>query len=1088
MVKKVGVDTDITIVDELQFELVTTNADDCLITPYKITKVVIYFVDRDFVSNETYSEFTQEFNNPELESKLAEAKATACASPTEENIIAVQKVKQQMEDSRVISKFFYKEARPIVIFGNDSTPAWLNPTMVPAPEKDQVEQDNILKVATDEDGAEITGTFLLDWNPVGQREGDYFICWTWTPLIAGDSISAHKMFQIGGATQLTTVLPTHMTPSNKYETLQDRYLPRMFKSLIGEGDLTPYVIRGLNNAVAKGFTFVEDMANAVIDLLDSNATHESILPLLGNMFNVRLKSNDPTLWRRQIKQSIPNYKQKGTHKGLENAFSEAGMSLKKFTRLWQVMSKYTFQEHFNVTNDDNLSFDLSHLAILPVNPNNFELYYRGVEDSEWTELSGPTDYVDLQNNDGITTMTWVGDQLSVGGILLSEGDSIRVVYQIEEVPNSAEQTLEEYIRTLSLSDQRDERDQDYPPKNWNVRLIEEDDVLFDVIIPVRHPFSHPIVWGHIRTEFPYSENVYNMEEYNGSTRPSTNPCHIDRDWLDECEQCQSSKYNIDIEIEELSNDRIIEAKQVLEEFTPFHSILHMINFSGSITEFVKSPLEEITALVQMNGEEIMITGAQSIFNRSTPHNTALSILKRDLLSNMSLVSSGNATASNQSIVIYSPGTSTTSDLQTLDGNFARFSDYSIDITTTNNATPTDNSNLLEILSPGPNAGQYTVTEVDGYMATLSATAQSPAIAEPINAGQFTFRLSNKRLEETVDITQADKFVFKDEDVNFSTTGLKSQWDVDHSNYSGNVWKIGISSSGYTAYDILNILPDGSLIIEDDGTLPTSNQTNLTWELLDENEETVTSGSDGILTVTRMGLVDFDPGFTSTIEDIRNFINIGDYVLWNTTQYRICGFADEETHKLYIEDYTSGNNAGETVLVYRRLVENVVGQLGYVGLQIDEVPTIDNTVEGDQFKENYLFLIDSNYYSINDIDGGNSILNGPAQSWTTSGTSVNYSLYQFEKDTLSIPERTEPPLPGHDFDYNDDPPKGLGGHVDRSGSEVIDLNIDNATPMAFYVSMLNQAKSGNEIIDVVKQEESISYTIEYANGDIQKGEI
>ena len=88
---------------------------------------------------------------------------------------------------------------------------------------------------------------------------------------------------------------------------------------------------------SKGFTFIEDQANSAIDLLDANATHEQILPLLGNMFNVRLKSNDPTLWRRQIKQSVPNYKQKGTYKGLKIAFNQAGIDLKKFTRLCNVI-------------------------------------------------------------------------------------------------------------------------------------------------------------------------------------------------------------------------------------------------------------------------------------------------------------------------------------------------------------------------------------------------------------------------------------------------------------------------------------------------------------------------------------------------------------------------------------------------------------------------------------------------------------------------------------------------------------------------------------------------------------------------------
>lgn len=1090
-VKRVGVDTDITIADELQFEILTPDADGCLNNPYKVDKVVIYFVARDFVSNEQFSEFTQEWVNPELETELAAAKAAACASATPENLAEVQRLQTLLNDSITSSQFFYKEARPVAVFGTEEDPAWLDPDSVPISEKEQVEQDNILYLDEDEDENEIEATFLLDWNPVGQREGDYFICWTWTPLIAGDSIAAHTMFSIGGATQLTTVIPTHMTDPVKYETLQERYLPKMFKSMLCEGDLTPVVMQELNRSVAKGFTFVEDLANASIDLIDSNATHESILPLLGNMFNVRLKSGDPTLWRRQIKRSIPNYKQKGTHQGLEHALDEAGMTLTKFTRLWQVVSKYTFQEHFDVDDEDNLDFTLSQLALLPVDTDNFELYYRAADDDDWTELVSPTDYVTLTNSSDETTMTWIGDQLSVNAVVLGEGDSIRVVYEVTDVPDASEQTLENYIRALPLADQRDERSQEYPPKNWNVRLIEEDDALFDILIPVRHPFAHPIVWGHVRTEFPYSENIYNMEEYNGSTRPSKNPCDIDKDWLDSCSECQSSKYTVDIEIEELSNDRIVEAQQVLDEFTPFHAVMHSINFSGAINEFVKSPIETITALVQMSGEEIVIAGnAQYIFNRVIPQTTALSIVKRNMLASLSLVGSGNATGSNTNIVVYSPGTTSAANLLTDDdGVFLDFSTIPVDLTTIGNATPTDNSNLLEVISPGPNAGQYTVTAIDGHMATVSPTAQVPAITEPINTGQFTFQISNKKLEETVDFIQDDLFVFDDKDVNFANLGTRSQWDVDNlPGYTGGAWQIAVTTSGYSTYDILNVLPNGTLVILDDGTLPTTDQTGLAWQLLDDTATVVTSGTSGVLDVTRRARVDFDPSLSSTIDDLRNIIDIGDYMLYSSTWYEIDSFVSGETHQVYIDDWTAGDTAGVTALVYRRLAENKVGQLGYLGMEIDVAPTIDEDFENDMVKENYLFLIGSDYYSIDEIDSGTSYISGPIQSWTTSGTSVSYSLYQYEKNTLSIPEREEPPVPGHDFDYEDDPPAGLGGHVDRSGSEIISLDIDTATPMMFYASVLNQANSGNEIVDMVGQEEAISFIIEYQDGTTEEGEV
>ena len=58
-----------------------------------------------------------------------------------------------------------------------------------------------------------------------------------------------------------------------------------------------------------------------------------------------------------------------------------------------------------------------------------------------------------------------------------------------------------------------------------------------------------------------------MEEYNGSIRTSLNPCDIDKDFIDPCFSSLSSKYNIDLEIEALSDDRIIEAADVLKALT-----------------------------------------------------------------------------------------------------------------------------------------------------------------------------------------------------------------------------------------------------------------------------------------------------------------------------------------------------------------------------------------------------------------------------------------------------------------------------------------------------------------------------------------
>lgn len=191
--------------------------------------------------------------------------------------------------------------------------------------------------------------------------------------------------------------------------------------------------------------------------------------------------------------------------------------------------------------------------------------------------------------------------LLVSKQLLQEG-YLKVRYNYREVP--ADQiSLEEYINNLPLSDNRDESLQEYPLKNWNVKLIEEDDPLFNLIIQEKHPFYDPVHYGKIRTTFLFSENIYNMDTYNGSLRNSNIPCDIDREFLDSCSYGQSSKFNIDLEISELSDDRIEEAKEIIKEFIPFHALLNDMNLYGVNKDYILAPVEDINLEVEIEEKE-----------------------------------------------------------------------------------------------------------------------------------------------------------------------------------------------------------------------------------------------------------------------------------------------------------------------------------------------------------------------------------------------------------------------------------------------------------------------------------------------------
>jgi hypothetical protein len=1092
--KTAGIDNDITITDDIRFILKTTDSEGCLSTPYKVNRVTIYFIAREF-TNQNVSEYVSEVVDPKLQKQYEEAKQLACSSPTEENLNNLNNIKLKINNSKFTSSYYFKEAIPIKIFGgyvdevigvtdvnNDPhqhnhvtytssySPAWLNPDLVPIETKSQVEQDNILVLESE-------GQFHLDWSALGTREGDYFICWNWTPNIAGSNLSAHQMFNIGSNTKMTASIPTHYTKADKYEILMDRYLPSMFKTFISDNDLSPYVLSELNKSVAKGFTFIEDFVNQIIDLLDANSIHEQLIPLLSNLFNLNLKSNDPTLWRKQTKKAIANFKRKGTLGGLKSALSDAGMSLLKLTKLWQVSSKYTYQEHF-VNVDNSKKFTLSKSVILPIIEDNFELWHRGANSNTWIKLD--SSYIDIQYEDKFI-LNWLGD--------LDVGDSIRVLYQFSEIP-SEEQSLDLYIRSLDLMDKRDEREQDYPVKNWNIRVLEEDDPLFDLIVNSRHPIVDPIVWGKIRTEFPYSENVYNMEEYNGSARDSFNSCDISKDFIDSCKNCQASVLSIDVEVEDLSNARISECRQAIEEFVPFHSTIHSLNFIGSNNEFVKSPIEEIQSIIKFTYEDVMIAGeAQQIFTRALS-NSNRDLVKRNMLANMSDVSGSiNGTAYNKKIMLYAPGTSTESDLYNpaFSNKSRRFDKLNVNITNIS-GDPLDNSNLLEVLAPSTNSGIYSVSSVSqGSFEVISRNLY--AVIEPIDKSQFEFRISNKIYDQSLaNIFQKDMFAFTSS-FDFYNKKIITQKDIDDNVEAGPVYKLKIIDGiDIFEYDILQVLPNNKLIIKgpDNSDEFYIGKTNMNWQILG-NGTVIGSGSDGTFAISRRGLVDLG---SPPIDDIRDLVRIGDYVLYDEKQYKIKSFVNNENYKFYIEDYVAGDVGGVDVTIYRRIIENCVGQFDYSGMLLETLSNYESLLgiengansgglltKSNKLKENYLILIGTQYYSILDIDGINITLDGPINDWTTLGTSVNFTIYRFESQSLYIPESVEPPIPEYTF-----------SQIMRSENEVI----TNAIELNFISNkILNAANShgtGNELSEVAAQQESIQCIIEYKDGTKEEKEI
>lgn len=1022
------------ITDTILLKIQTTDTSGCMIDPYKIDSVTVYYVERNFLGS-NFGEYDYQIQDDDLRTKLDEAVAAACLDPSTDNLNAVVTLQQRLSSSTTLIPYHYKEAVPVKIFGTASYPAWISTDV----------ENSMFQQSVDENENPIVGSYELEWSPDGAiREGNFFLCWTWTPMPAGEQLTSHMPFSVVGDPKAVTTIPTHVAPEDKYNILLERYLPEMYKSYLTDNDLTPEVTHQFNKAVGSGFTIMENFANQIIDLFDANALHESMLMYLSNLFSLRLKSDDPTLWRRQIKEAVPLFKKKGTLEALTSAFAQSGMILNSFTQYWQLASKYTQQESFKVSS--SASFVLSKKSIvLPINEENFGVWVRREGESEYVEYS--SDYVsfvvDEECHDKVT-MTWIGDQLSSGSVDLFEGDIVRVLYEFNEVPSTSEQQIENYLRSMPLLDNRDEASQEYPPKNWNIRIIDEKDPLFPILVPVKNPFADPLVFGHVRTEFAYSENIYNMEEYNGSTRPSYDACNIDKNFIDPCGSCIGSSYSVDIGVENLCNDRMIEAQDVLEEFMPFHARLQTINFTGEVNEFVHPPVESIDFLIHVDRTENHLSGqANPIFTR---HVESQWVVNRSQLAEKMTVLSGKlGTATNEYVSIVTPDI-ILRDLGVMPHN-----------------------HILEVLSPSVNSGTYTITDIEERTARISSS-----VIEPLDESQFTFNISNVVYSNfSTSITQDDHFPLTDSSVIFEDLGVKTLWDIDNTpDYTGGSWKVEILAYSPTPYTIRNIV-NGSLVLEGDSNLPAVYTANIDYVLYDDNDNEIYSSSLGVLDVERRAFIEFN----NPSLDVRDYINLGYFLYYDGNEYEILAFSDQD---FWIEGWEDGDMSGVTVDIRKRIVEQGIGQFGYRGLHLSTFsdhesefdigngsnpPTV--VLEDNNFKENYMFQINGEFFKILEWDEKEVKLAGRDQYWMTAdagGTAVAYSIVHFPKIGVNVGFT-------------------VFSELDRDGHDPVIRTIQD--PIG-NLSIVALSSGGTGMEENIGQDEGISFSIQTRNGETTEG--
>lgn len=569
--------TDSPKVDEtVGFILETCSDDGVFKNPYTVEKIVIYYIEKNAHRNERVIETEQ--CRPELEKAYENLQEIIQKDPSQDNLGRLIALKNKMKETGTTIKLFYSDAK--VVMQTASSPVW-------------VEGSKSIVNITDNKNKKIEGKFLFLWLPKDTREGTYLIRWEWKNTKDGKIRSAEKLFTLYPAEQKINSIYRKFVPREKYNLLFDRYIPPLYRIKTTPNDITPEVLVKLNKSIAQSLLELDDLAVGLIDLLNPTFIPNGFLPVMARFFNIELKSSSPTAWRNQIKHALPLFKKKGTLEGLKQALDKVGIRLLKLTNLWQVISPYTWVDGFVINRDNSSNNEMiGYLSKRPINKDEyFEVDIKSTETDYFTLPSNIVQLQDLVVPEPRIAVIWNGLARNPP-IELFKGDVIRIRYKYNRMPDDV-RNIENYIINLPLADQRDERKIKYPLKNWNVKLIEEDDPLFNLLIPERYSFQNPVAFGKIRTTFLYSEKAFNMDTYNGSLYNSNNPCDMDKDFVDQCSAGQSSKFNVHLEFDQIADDKIREAREVIEDFSPFHAVLHNMKISSHLTDFVLPPVERI---------------------------------------------------------------------------------------------------------------------------------------------------------------------------------------------------------------------------------------------------------------------------------------------------------------------------------------------------------------------------------------------------------------------------------------------------------------------------------------------------------------
>jgi len=1038
------------VTDQIEFDFYTPDADGCFFAdPYAVENIKVYFVERNLNGVKNTLNLVDQFDVVKQKEYL-DAQQLACDYPTETNIANAFKLKKQFESTSIFNSTWYTQANVIFNVGNATSPIWT----AAGPNT-----DSIISKITGESGSIQNGHFKFVWSPNGTiREGDFYLCWTWAPNLAGDRFSNYLHFYVNSNISNEVTSPAHVIDPSKYKNILDSYLPEMYKMSYANNDLTVPTLDRLNYSIGDGFTVLDNLGIQLVDITDANATQEPILGHLASFFGMPLRSSDVTLWRRQIKTAIPLCKKKGTLEGLREALSNAGIGLLNYSQLWQCRTSAVFTETFEFTG--SYSFILSNVSLDPTNPTYtpfFSLEKRNPFDTVDTSYQTESlSNITISTSGGVSTMEWTGAELEYN-YSIEVGEVIKITYLLY-LPTGGDLTKYNIIKDLPLADLRDDRNFKYPPKDWNTKVISEDNSDFSTVVTQKNPFVDYLYFGKVRTKFPYSENVYNMDEYNGSLRDSQRPCDIDKNFIEPCSNGISAKFSLDVEISNLSDDRITECQSITNEFTPMHSILHTLNFTGKFEDIILPPIEQYEALVQYNQEEYCIAGmAQYVFNRAMYLGLNQNAVYRNELTTQWTWNIIEGTqAFNQAITLFCS-----------DVNFQTLGVRNIDTET-----------LLEVLSPSPNSGEYHVQSPNSSYIDVSQTIpvnESPSL----NKSTFTFRLSNINLADSnFTATQSNMYKLSDTTVTLSDYAIKTVWDVNNG-YAAQAWQVTLPTG---TYDILD-MHDDVLIIDNNGTLSNTSATGVTWSLISPTATELTSNY-GDYVVEIYGKITLDPSLN--YNNVNSLIDGNGYFYLDSSsdQFKFYSYVDGDNQSFLVYDWNGGTGtvAGK---ILKRLVDGKTGNFGYRGMMIRALPgwpVFDNpasaVVDNNNFIWNYLvaqyFVAVPKLYAITEV-----MTIGPDNYWVLDGALIDYGVAAGTPTTFQI------------FRYSKESIQLFGEQlydVSRLGQEIYDYAVDYSFSMMERKSRLAMKQEEPAVKDNITPQEFINIKIEYADGRIETGEI